>query len=212
MNSLRKTKPVIGILGGIGAGKSVVAAEFAKLGCYLIDGDAIGHEVMRQDDVKGLIRRQWGGGVFTPQGEINRKTLGKAVFNENAGPEQLEHLNRIMQPRIGERISRMIHQAGELADVPAIVVDAAIMMEAGWDNLCSHFVFVSAPPDLRARRVVDERGWDEQSWRGREKLQFSLDAKRRRCYFTVDNSTSMSCLYEQVREVLRQIVHDADQP
>ena len=167
---------------------------------------------MRQSDVKELIARQFGSGIFTPQGQIDRKALGKVVFDEKNGPDQLEHLNRIMQPRIGERISQMIRQVSELADVPAIVMDAAIMIEAGWDKFCSHFVFVSAPPALRAKRVVDERGWDEQAWNRREKLQFSLDAKRQRCYFVVDNSTSMSCLYEQVREVLRKIVHDADQP
>jgi dephospho-CoA kinase len=212
MANSSKSKPIIGILGGIGAGKSVVAAQFVQLGCYLIDGDAIGHDVMRQDDVKELVRRQWGGGVFTPQGQIDRKALGRIIFNEQAGGQQLELLNQIMQPRIGERISMLIHQANELPDVPAIILDAAIMIEAGWDRFCSHFVFVSAPADIRASRVVSERGWDEQSWRQREKLQFSLDAKRQRCYFTVDNSSSMSCLYEQIREVLRQIVNNADRP
>ncbi len=208
MSNLPKTKPVIGIVGGVGAGKSTTAAQFVRLGCRLIDADAIGHELLRQDDVKQLLRERWGPGILTSQGEIDRRALGDVVFDDkNKG--ELEALNRIMQPRIGQRLLQEIQKLTEIPEIPAIVLDAAIMIEAGWDQFCTHVVFVEAPDRIRAKRLAEGRGWSEHLWREREKSQFSLDRKKERCYFTINNSSSVSCLYEQVRDVLQQIVSSA---
>jgi len=202
---LARRKPVIGLLGGVGAGKSSVAAEFARLGCAVIDGDRIGQELLETDEVKVLVRRQWGGSVFDAAGRVDRKTLAAIVFNRLA---ELDVLNKMMQPRIRQRMERLVEQAQLAPEIPAAVMDAAIMLEAGWDDLCTHLVFVDAPAECRKARV-ESRGWDGRAWEEREKSQISLDAKRKHCYAVIDNSLTASCLAEQVRELFNQLVHSA---
>lgn len=194
-------KPVIGILGGIGAGKSTAAAEFAKLGCAVIDADQIGQSLLDTDEVKALLDQAFGQGIFAPGGAVDRAILGRRVFKH---PADLDVLNTIMQPRIRRRLEQLIEEYQANPKIPAIVLDAAIILEAHWDVLCSVLVFISSPDDERARRVAP-RGWDRQNWQDREKSQISLDRKSKRCYFSVDNSSSVAYLAEQIRELFNQI-------
>ena len=196
-------KPVIGILGGIGAGKSTVARKFGHLGCLVIDADRIGHQLLIDPRVREQVRQRWGQIAFNPDGSVNREALGKVVFDD---PAQLAELNQIMWPRIRRRMAEMIDAVQKDAGHPAIVLDAAIMIEAGWDELCTHLVFVEAPGTERAGRVASSRGWDQRTWRDREKSQISLDSKLERCYFTIDNSSSIPCLDAQVRQILDQVI------
>jgi len=204
----REQKPVIGLVGGIGAGKSTAAGEFAKLGCALIDADAIGRELLATPRVRDELGRRWGGRIFQPDGGVDRKSLGRIVFED---PDELEALNGIMWPLIRRRIEQQLARARGDSTVPAVVLDAAIMLEAGWDELCTHLLFVDAPERVRASRAA-ERGWHERTWRRREKSQISLDSKARRCYASVDNSSSVSHLRKQVRQVFNRIVRTAGRP
>jgi len=83
-------------------------------------------------------------------------------------------------------------------------------MEAGWDELCSHVIFVDTPSKDRLRRVSEQRGWGQKNWALREKMQISLDIKRRRCDYSIDGSSSVSHLRQQVRKVYPRITHPAD--
>jgi len=208
MRPQTQNKPVIGLVGGVGAGKSLVASEFASLGCALVDGDAIGHILLDCPDVQKQLRRRWGDTIFRKDGSVHRKALGQIVFGN---PAALAALNAIMTERIGEVIEQKIAQAGQDPTLPAIVLDAAILFEAGWDSLCTHVLFVDAPEPLRRQRAA-ERGLDEPAWRQREKSQISLDSKRTNCYGTLDNSSSASYLREQARRVFFQIVPHVDRP
>lgn len=202
-------KPVIGLLGGIGAGKSTVAAEFVRLGCRLVDADAIGHKLLGDPAVKDEFRRLWGGGVFAASGEVDRAAVAEIAFGS---PEGLAGLNAVMHPRMRRRLAERIEAMQADAGVPAIVVDAAVLLETDWHELCTHFVYVSAPPDVRARRVAQQRGWDRAKWRQRENSQKPLDIKAARAEDVLDNSSSLSCLREQVRSVFRRIVNTAGCP
>jgi len=199
-------KPVIGLVGGVGAGKSTAAAELAALGCAVIDADKIGHELLAAPQVRQQLRKRWGGRVFSPDGSVDRRKLAEIVFQD---PAQLDALNEIMRDRLGRAIAERIEQAQSDPDVPAVVLDAAIMFEAGWDKMCTHVVFVSAPPAHRAARSAD-KGLDEKAWRLRENSQISLDKKQAKCYCTIDNSSSVSHLCEQVRGIFQRVVHQAD--
>lgn len=207
MNRQRGSKPVIGVVGGIGAGKSTAAAELVELGCILVDADVIGHELLGEAEVQQALRRRWGEGVFTPEGHVDRKAVASRVF---ADPAELAALNRIMHPRIGRRMQRRVADA--LADPGAagVVVDAAVLLEAGWDDLCTHLVFVAAGDEQRCRRASEQRGWDRRTWRQREKSQISLDKKLAKCDYTVDNSSSASRLREQIRQLFYQLVRAGD--
>jgi dephospho-CoA kinase len=200
---------VIGLVGGVAAGKSTVAAEMARLGAAVIDGDGIGHQVLRMPIVRRAVRRRWGAEVFSPDGQVDRAALGKIVFG---APEELAALNRILRPRIRREIKRQIAAARKSPAIVAIVLDAAILFEAGWDDLCSTVVFVRAPASGRARRAAAAKGWDRASWRRREIAQISLDKKRRKSDHIVDNSSSVPRLRDQVRRLFLRIVHAADRP
>ena len=203
---MKRRIPVIGILGGIGAGKSTVAAEFAALGCLVIDGDAIGHELRESPGVKKAMRAEWGDGIFDASGSVDRKAMAAKVFTD---PAALVRLNQILAPRIRRSIRRRIEKGLATPNVPAIVLDAAVLLEARWDNLCTEFIFVQADDRQRRARVAT-RGWSAQQWRDRENSQICLDIKAARCQYTVDNSSSIPLVREQVRRIFRKITNTAD--
>ncbi|MCK4275252.1 MAG: dephospho-CoA kinase [Phycisphaerae bacterium] len=203
------SKPVIGLVGGIGSGKSTVAAEFAALGCAVVDGDAIGHQLLTESAIRRKIQDRWGEAVLCPDGEVNRAALGQIVFQD---PDQLEALNRILHPGIRAGIAAGIAAAQDETSVAAVVVDAAVLFEAGWDELCTHTLFVEAAQPLRLARALAQRHWDRGAFEAREKSQISLDTKARKCDYTIGNNSTVPRLREQIRQLFYQIIHVADRP
>ncbi|MBL7220871.1 MAG: dephospho-CoA kinase [Phycisphaerae bacterium] len=200
-------KPVIGIIGGIGSGKTTVADELSALGCAVVDADAIGHELLDDPGVLGELRQRWGDEIFTAEGKVDRGALAEIVF---ASRGELDALNGILHPRIGREMAGAVDSAVADTSVAAIVLDAALLLEAGWDELCSHVIFVDTPGDVRRSRVGEQRGWKQKNWESREKMQISLDIKRNRCDYCVDGSSSVSHLRQQVRKLYPRITHPAD--
>ncbi len=200
-------KPVIGLVGGVGAGKSTVAAAFAELGCAVIDADAIGHDVIQTPAVRDAMVERWGRGILGENGRVDRSAVAAIVFDDEA---ELAFLNELMHPRIAGHIAERVDQLRKDPDVSAIVLDAAVMLEAGWDHQCDVLVFVDAPEGVRRQRVLSSRGWSENTWRERENSQFSVDRKAASCDHRVRNSLSESHLREQVRTLFHRIVTDAD--
>jgi dephospho-CoA kinase len=205
----RESKPVIGIVGGIGAGKSAAAAEFAALGCQVIDADAVGHALLKEPAVKAELKKRWGEGVFGADGNVDRSALARIVFDDKV---ELEALNSIIHPRMRERMERLIAAAMSDASVKGVILDAAVLFEAGWDDLCTHVVFVSAPREVRLRRLPAKAGQDAGRLAAREKFQISLDKKARKCDYDIDNSSSVPRLRKQVGELFLRICHPADRP
>ncbi len=204
---------VLGILGGVASGKSQVTQILAELGCGVLDADRAGHEVLKQPDVKKAIRQRWGNDVFDAggevDGEVDRPAVAKIVFaSPTADAEKRESsrqvnderkfLERLTHGRIGEALRR---QADDLAAgrVEAIVLDAALLLEAGWDAMCDALVFVDASRDVRLHRAKS-RGWSEADFAAREAAQESLEAKRRRADFEIDNSGDLESLRENVEQ------------
>ena len=209
MSGQSANKPVIGIVGGVGSGKSTVAGQLARLGCLRIDADRIGHDMLGKPDVRAEIRSRWGAAVFDDHGRVSRPALADAVFSD-AG--ELAALNAILHPRIRRVAEQRIAEARGRPAVPAVVLDAALLLEAGWNDLCTHLVFVDCPAEQRLERVGQNRGWDEATWRRRESLQIFLDTKARMCDYTVENSSSVPHLVQQTRKLLTRIVAASDCP
>ena len=199
-------KPVIGIVGGIGAGKSTVAAEFETLGCRRIDADALGHALLDVRGVREALRERWGDRVLGADGRVDRRAVADIVFD---APDELAALNAVMHPRMRTELERGISEAlGDPAS-RGVALDAAVLFEAGWNDLCTHILFVDAPSETRARRVAG-RGWTEAEMARREKSQISLDKKRRMCDILIRNSSSPSHLHQQVREAFHRMRHTKD--
>jgi dephospho-CoA kinase len=178
---------VIGILGGVAGGKSLVARQLAELGAGVLDADGAGHAVLRTPEVEQAARRRWGDAVFGPDGRIDRARLAGIVFAE--GPEaarERKYLEELTHPEIGRRLGE---QAERMAaeGVRAAVLDAPLLVEAGWDAICDRLVFVEAPREIRLARAR-QRGWTDAEFSAREGVQAPLDLKRGRAGVIIDNA------------------------
>lgn len=198
---------IIGIVGGVASGKSLVADSLKALGAGVLDGDRAGHKVLEEPEVRAAIHRRWGDQVFTTAtGEadrsslsVDRKALAKIVFAPPPdGPRELEHLEQLTHPRIRAMLE---FQAAELAErgMEAAVLDAPVLMKAGWDSLCEKIVFVDAPREIRLARAR-ERGWSDEEFQRREDAQKSLDVKRSRADVVIDNSASPESTQAQLEK------------
>jgi dephospho-CoA kinase len=197
---LKSSKPVVGLIGGIGSGKSQVAAAFARHGARVISGDTLAHEALRQPEIRDRVAGRLGKGILDERGEIDRRRLAAVVF---ADPAERKVLEEMVHPWIKRRIREEVTAAEADPKVPLIVFDAAIMLEAGWDDVCDRLVYVDAPRELRLRRVAGQRGWTATEVEAREGAQLALTAKAARADHALDNSTTREHLCRQVDDLLR---------
>lgn len=188
---------VVGLLGGIASGKTLVARQLAEMGACVLDADRAGHEVLEQPDVKRAAAERWGSTILGPDGRIDRRRLAEIVFAPTAeGVAERAFLQQLTHPRIARRL---VEEAKRRAreGFRVAVLDAPLLLEAGWDKLCDILVFVEAPRPLRLARV-QARGWSTQEFADRESVQASLDVKRLRAAWVIDNSGSPDQTREQL--------------
>jgi dephospho-CoA kinase len=186
---------VIGLIGGMGGGKSEVAALLAKRGARVVSGDEAGHEALRQNDVKVLAVKHWGKQILSNRGEIDRRKLAAIVFGQEMERKALEQM---VFPWINKRLHEQIALAKADPQTPLVVLDAAIMLEAGWNKECDRLVYIDAPRSVRLARLSEKRGWLPKEVEDREKAQWSLTEKRNRADEVLDNSGSLEQLAGQL--------------
>lgn len=198
--------PVILIVGGIGSGKSFVAGLFEEAGGVLrIDADRIGHEVLTRPVVIAELVEAFGREILDVGGRVDRRAVAARVF----GPGQESaraRLEAISHPRIRAEIERRILEAGKNPAIRAIVLDAAIGLETGWNSLADRIVYVDVPDAERLERVAKSRGWTAEELRRRELSQWTLERKRAAAHHRVENVGSVDGIRQQVRHVLEQVV------
>lgn len=194
--------PVIGIAGGIGAGKSEVGRILQRLGCVVSDSDLGARAALEEDLVRRTLIGWWGPGVYDAAGQADRAAIGRIVF---ADASQRTRLEGLIHPRLKAGREAM-KAAAEVAGARAFIVDAPLLFEAGLEAECDAVIFVEAPAEQRLARVRATRGWDEAEWRRREAAQLTLEEKRCRSGYAVANSTDRTDLERQVRTVLEAII------
>lgn len=201
-------KPVVGIVGGIGSGKTHVARLFARLGGRLIQADLLGHEALRQEDIKQAVLDRWGRDLLGEDGEIERRKLAAIVFAE---PRELRHLEALVFPWIERRIREEIARAEQEDPIRFVVLDAAILLETGWDRWCDLIVFVDAPREVRLARLAASRGWSEKEVQAREQAQLPVNEKKARADVVIHNygeAGSDPNLTAQVERVVHQLLEN----
>ena len=196
-------KPIIGLAGGIGSGKSFIARLFGEEGCLVLSADEQVREIYTDAAVQNTLRQWWGDHVINSRGELDRKAVAALVFND---PVEKKRLENLVHPLVAQkRRERMLAAAGD-AQVLAFVWDIPLLFEVGSARECDAIVFVDAPWDERLARVKNTRGWDENDLRRRENLQHPLDNKREMSNYIVQNTADVGFARRQVREVLSRIL------
>jgi dephospho-CoA kinase len=194
-------KPVIGLIGGIGAGKTTAARCFANRGGFVIDADAIGHAALRQPGIVMKLVERWGERVRKPDGSLDRRAIGKIVF---ANPTERNALEELVFPYIGEGCRRQIAHAQNDPTAKFVVLDAAVMLEAGWNKEVDRIVYVDAPRDVRLARLAARSGWTEAELTAREAAQWPEDVKKSRADAVIVNAAGPEELQKQVDQLLRE--------
>jgi dephospho-CoA kinase len=195
-------RPIIGIVGGIGSGKSTVARAFADLGCLVIDSDALVTDVYNNPQVQDQLRQWWGDAVIASNGQIDRSEIARRIFADDQQRNKLEHL---LHPLVEERRRQIMAQAANNAQIKAYVWDTPLLFESSLNQQCDAIVFVDAPRPVRLSRVRQNRGWNDAQLAQREKLQWPLDKKREISDYVIDNTADAELIRGQVADVLSQI-------
>ncbi len=199
-----KKKPIIGILGGICSGKSTVAAEFAKVGCNVIDADKIAHELLEKKDIKEKIIRLFGGSILDSEGRINHKRLANKVFSD---AHKLSSLNNIIHPLVLQRAEELIKQYKGQSQVKAIILDMPLLVEAGWANRCDSIIFVDCKKKIRLERAK-KMGFEEKEIKFRENFQISLDNKVSLADNIINNNSDFLALVRQIKKIFSKIMNN----
>ena len=196
---------VIGVVGGVASGKSLIANVFRELGARVVDVDRLGHEVLLEPEIKQGIRARWGDQAFSEGGQVDRKALAKIVFAPDAdGAAALARLESITHPRIAKRLEEQIVQSRRDGN-RLVVLDAAVLMKANWDRYCDKVVFVDATRKERVARAM-RRGWTEDEFSLRESAQLPISEKKARADFIISNSSSPDHAYDEARRCWNQIL------
>lgn len=197
--------PVIGLTGGIASGKSTVSQMLALRGAHVIDADSVGHQVITpQGEAYPEVVAAFGREILEEDGTISRPKLGAIVF---AHPERLAELNAISHPRMAERMAREI-DAVRLREGTArpsmVVLDAAILFEAGWDGLCDAVWTVEAPSQLAIARLIQRNGLTREEAQSRLDAQMSNAERAERADRVIRNDGSLEDLEQQVAALWEQ--------
>jgi len=189
---------VIGLTGGIGSGKSTVAQMLSDLGAVVLDADKVGHRCYEPgtDAWKDVVAA-FGQGVLAPDQTIDRKRLGAIVFGD---PEALARLNRIMHPRMYDMMAEEIQQCRKDA-VEVVVMEAAILLEAGWTPLVDAlWVTVASEPTV-VKRVRERTGLAEEQILSRIRSQLPAEERTRKADVIISNDGSLDELRLKVAEL-----------
>ncbi|RMF91646.1 MAG: dephospho-CoA kinase [Nitrospinota bacterium] len=177
---MAKRLPVIGLTGGIGSGKSTVSQLLAERGARIINADTVGHQIYQPGtEAWQEIVQAFGREVLNPDGTINRARLGEKVFSD---PQALARLNAITHPRIYAAIEEQIRaiRADPPPGIRGIVVEAALLIEAGWTPLVDQIWVVVASEEKVIERVMQQRSLSREEIQRRIAAQ--LDSAERQRY------------------------------
>ena len=189
---------VIGLTGGIGTGKSEVSHILQELGAVVIDADRVGHEAYKpHSEIWRAVVHSFGEEILRPSGEIDRKRLGDIIFSDLSARERL---NSIMHPRmagiIGEQIDQYRQKGSEV-----VVVEAALLMEAGWSSLVDEIWVTSSPEEEVVERLRDRDDLSEEQIRDRITSQLPFEERASQAHVVVENSGSKGELREEVESL-----------
>ena len=193
----------VGLTGGLASGKSFVGHALAELGCYLIEADKLGHEVMLPGaEAYDAIVREFGGGILEPDGQIDRHRLSALVWDH---PDRLEKLNAIIHPPVVSREESRMAEIAQ-ADPRAIaVVEAAILVETGSYRRFDKLIVVTCTPEQQMERALKRGSYSKEEILARISRQLPLQEKVRMADYVIDTSGTKESTLEQLQTVCESL-------
>ncbi len=189
---------VIGLTGGIGSGKSEVSRMLRELEAEIIDADRVGHEAyLPNTQTWKEIVAAFGEGILLPSGEVDRRKLGSIVFSD---PKALARLNAIMHPRmydmLRERVEGLASQGKKV-----VVIEAAVLIEAGWTPLVDEIWVTEADEDVVVERVGKRNNLPTEEIRRRLRSQIAAGERAKQATAVIKNNKGLEELHQQVQEL-----------
>ena len=190
---------VIGLLGGIGSGKSTVARVLAEEGCVVSNADAIVQDLLGRSEILSTLKAWWGPRVMGSEGELDRREIARIVF---ADPDERARLESLLHPLV-EAARQSTFAAAPQAR--AHVIDAPLLLEAGLADQCDALIFIDTPRSAQIERV-QARGWTTQDLDQRESAQWPLDRKRNHAHHVLVNDGTPAALHRKTTDLLESLV------
>lgn len=191
---------VIGVTGGICSGKSTVTKALQNLGIHVLDADKLGHRAYEpgSECYRKLIEH-FGAQIVAEDGQINRPVLGSIVFSE---PAKMKDLQNIVWPEIRVLIAQSLHDL-DRKGIDVVVLEAAVMIEAGWQDLVSTLWVINVDKDVALKRLMKRNGLSEVEALKRIDSQLSNEERVKRANLVLDNSSPEKTVDEFEREVVQ---------
>ncbi|MBN1764065.1 MAG: dephospho-CoA kinase [Sedimentisphaerales bacterium] len=201
MNQSHK-KPVIGLLGGVGSGKSTVAKELEKFGCAVINADQINHELLNKKEIKTQLIDWWGVTILT-DGYVDREKLSELVFDDQ---QKLKQLTDLLHPLIIKRQDELLQELTNKTDIKAIILDVPLLLEKKLESICDCFIYVDTEEKIRHQRLKNIRGWDEKRIKIVENMQLALDIKKEISEYSISNNSGIPKIADQTEKILTSLL------
>ncbi len=196
----------VGLTGGIASGKSTVAGMLRDLDCPVLDADTLGHELLEQgQDAYNEVVREFGQEILDAHGNVDRGKLGHIIF---ADAQKRARLNQILHPRILDVVRKWFAAQGHPGGPELAVVEAALIIEAGYNKELDQVIVCWCPPEQQLQRLV-ERGLTAEQARLRIAAQMPMEEKRRLADETIDCSGSLAETERQVMDVVKRLSRPA---
>ena len=194
---------VYGITGGAGTGKSEVIKMLQEnfSGCVIMS-DEVARELMQKGNISyQLIVEYFGRDILMDDGEIDRKKLADHVFNNK---EALEKLNSMTHPYVKEEIRKLIAEAEASGECRFVALESAILLECGYEDICDEFWYVYTKPEIRRQRMKETRNYSDEKVDSVMRNQQPDEVFFEQCSFVIENNTTLSDVYDQLKEKLDQ--------
>ena len=189
---------VIGLTGNIGCGKTTVAHMFEDLGVEVIEADRIGHQLLEKEKIKKRVVSIFTESILNGKGNISRKKLRNLVFKDK---KKLELLDSILHPLMVKEIKKKI----KMSRSNLIIIDAAVLLEAGWDSLVDKILVVTTSYHNQLKRIKDQSDFSAVEIKGIMKAQFPQSEKIKRADFVIENEGSIDKTRQQVRKLWEKL-------
>ncbi|MGI6706365.1 MAG: dephospho-CoA kinase [Clostridia bacterium] len=200
---------VIGLTGGIASGKSTISNHLRTLGAYIIDADEIGHMLLEKDTEElAAIKKVFGSAIFLPNGSLDRKALGNLVFSDS---KALMKLNRIVHPGIKRVVEETLDKLGQEGNVKVAVIDAALLIEAGWYDMVDEVWLVTIDEAEQVRRLMDRNKLTYEASKNRIKSQMPQDRKLKYAHRIIDNTGSREDTFRMINLIWMDLIEKMEE-